>query len=143
MQQRSRTFGEGFRFLQALRLLMACVALAGCVSTHFTPYSGSRAVHQGSRHGAFVELVEGMPVYYSEPDRPYRVLGVLRVGKPGPRPLAQSILTGQWMEEVRRVGGNAVWIVSERTEAVGYTYSSSYINPVYETSGEVLVLQLL
>lgn len=66
--------------------------------------------------------MEGIPVYYSEPDRPYRVLGVLHVGKLGPRPLAHSRLTGQWMHEVWKVGGNAVWLVSERTKVVGYTW---------------------
>jgi len=128
------------------------------VSTYFTPYSGSKTVHPGSRHGAFVELVDGIPVYNTEPDRPYRVLGVLRVSKPGSRPLAHSMFTGQWMDKVRKVGGNAVWIVAEQTGVVGYAgygsvnmynwgYSSTanssfYTYPKYATSGEVLVLRI-
>jgi len=118
------------------------------------------AVHPGSRHGAFVELVEVIPVYYSKPDRPYRFLGVLHVDKPGPRPLAHSILTHQWMEEVRKLGGNAVWILTEQREIAGYsgfgsaqTYNWGMFNsitqfsvdvyPVYIRRGEVLVLRLL
>ncbi len=120
---RRSCFGWALALLPGLLLCLAALSFGGCVgfATRFTPYSGSAAVHPGNRRGAFVEQVEGIPVYYSEPDRPYRILGVLHVAKRGPRPLAHSILTHQWMEEVRKLGGNAVWILTEQREIAGYS----------------------
>ncbi|QDQ41495.1 hypothetical protein kam1_240 [Methylacidiphilum kamchatkense Kam1] len=159
--RRSR-FGRALALLPGLFLCLAALSFGGCagVATRFTPYSGSAAGHPGNRRGAFVEQVKGIPVYYSEPDRPYRILGVLHVAKRGPRPLAHSIFTHKWMEEVRKLGGNAVWILTEQREIAGYsgfgsaqtynwgmfsstTQSSVGVYPAYIRSGEVLVLRLV
>jgi len=159
--RRSR-FRWALVLLPGLLLCLAALSFGGCVgvATRFTPYSGSAAVHPGNRRGAFVEQVEGLPVYYSEPDHPYRILGVLHVAKRCPRPLAHSIFAHQWMEDVRKFGGNAVWILTEQKEIAGYsgfgsaqtynwgmfsstTQSSVDVYPMYIRRGDVLVLRLV
>ncbi|TFE69336.1 hypothetical protein A7Q09_05440 [Methylacidiphilum sp. Yel] len=74
---RRSCFGWALALLPGLLLCLAVLSFGGCVgvATRFTPYSGSAAVHPENRRGAFVEQVEGIPVYYYEPDRPYRILG--------------------------------------------------------------------
>lgn len=61
-------------------LLLACLIVTGCATATFKPWSNEE-VYQGK--GGSVQTVEGIDVWeYGEPDRPYRIIGIIQCDVP-------------------------------------------------------------
>ncbi|CAF0688806.1 hypothetical protein [Candidatus Methylacidithermus pantelleriae] len=64
-----------------------------------------------------------MPVYWSYPDRPFRILGEIEASyhKSGlVGIMASSSVWDEIVEKARAVGANAIWVVDKREKVVGW-----------------------
>jgi hypothetical protein len=64
------------RTLALLALICTALGLAGCAIGHYHPYVGAQRKWPTSA-GTYADTVEGVPIFYSFPPRPYVVLGFL------------------------------------------------------------------
>ena len=120
---------------RALSLVAAgfLLIVAGCAQVDYTPYSGDQSAWKVAP-GAFSKTVNGLPVYYGLPDKPYTVLGRLTT-------VDAPVDRQAW--EAKSRGADALVIMKSKEVNDGRVYvpgtSSSYVigNSVqtYESPG--------
>ena len=104
-------------------LLLICVALVACGGTQFLAYSGAQQ-NWPTAVGAIVDTKLAVPVYYGLPPRPYTVLGEIETTKPqGWRLDVQSQAMEQAADEAKKLGADAIIVISRDASISGYTSS--------------------
>ena len=106
-------------------ILAAIGLLTGCGTTEYLAYSGSQQ-NWPTAPGAIVNNKLAVPVYYGLPSRPYRVLGEIVTAKPqGWRLDVQSQAMEQTAEEGKKLGADAIIVMSRSASISGYTSSAT------------------
>lgn len=96
--------------------LVVVLCLGGCAMADFTPYSGAQQNWPVSP-GAFVERKYDVPVYRSNPDRPYKVLGYISART---APVRRHAIVAFMARRARELGGDALILTGS-----GSTYAGS------------------
>ena len=108
-----------YRILSVLLIAAACVS---CTNTEFQSYEGRNSVVEG--RGGTRKVVDGMDIWtYGDPPRRFQVLGIIQDARPsGLIPMTQ--MKHDIVAKARQSGGNAVILVSSKSQVLGYHTSS-------------------
>jgi hypothetical protein len=112
--------------MKRLFLIFGAAALLwGCGTTEFLPYLGAQQ-NWPTAAGAIVNTKLAVPVYYGLPPRPYTVLGEIATSKPqGWRLDVQSQAMEQAADEAKKLGADAIIVISRDASVTGYTTSGT------------------
>ena len=118
--------------MKALFLVCITLVLCGCTQVNYTSYVGQQQDWPFAT-GVVVQRQFALPVYQGPPDRPYRILGWVRVDN------ARSKVRGLKfaVAEAARRGADAVILLNNQTPATPATTSDS------ETAARVIAIKFL
>lgn len=112
-----------FRLFSSLAFVV--LLFAGCASTDYSTFEGSKVYHGA---GGAKKVVNGIEIWTDgEPPRDFRIIGIITDNRA--TGLAQNMTYFYDIaRKVKNVGGDAAIIMSSRVDVVGTTYTQPYVN---------------
>ena len=123
-------------------LILLCFGLIGCSNVEYTPYSGGQQSWP-TAPGAFVQKRFAVPIYYGDPPRAYRVLGMLEAsGRRRTRANKADALEAA-ADQAKKMGADALIVKEESRENVGVNNIGDVGIAVRQAHAKVIAIKFL
>jgi len=118
------------------------LALTGCAEVEYTPYSGGQQKWP-TAPGAFVEKRFAVPIYYGDPPRAYRVLGMMEAsGRRRTRANKADALQAA-ADQAKKMGADALIVKEESRENVGVYTTGEFGAAIRQAHAKVIAIKFL